>query len=100
APERPAADPDVDRGRDEHRPEELELQQDDPELGEERADGDDRRPDLARERLPARLGLDRLVVAETGLELGRRVELAHRLIVATEERATPRRLRSCGCYVT
>ena len=84
-PEPPAADPDVDRGRDEHREQELELEQDDAELGEERADRDDRGPELAREALPTRLGVDRLVVAKVGLELRPGRELAHELIVAAEE---------------
>jgi len=87
--ERPAADPDVDRGGDEHREEELELEQDGAELREEGPDRDDRRPQLAREALPPRLGLDRLVVAKVWLELRLRRELAHELIVAREERATP-----------
>ena len=46
---------------------------------------DDRGPELAQEALPARLGMDGLVVAKVGLELRPGRELAHALIVATEE---------------
>ncbi len=50
--EPPAADPDVHRGRNEHREEELELEQDDAELGEKRADRGDRRPKPPEEPTP------------------------------------------------
>src|SRR5205807_8830526 len=59
----PAAEPDVHRGRDEHREEELELEQDGAELRQERADGRDRRPQLPEEAAPIRAArLDRLVL--------------------------------------
>src|SRR5215204_6689226 len=87
-PEPPAADPDVDRGGDEHREQELELEQDDAELGEERAERDDRGPEFPREALPARLGVDRLVVAKVWLELRPGRELAHEPIVAADQAIT------------
>src|SRR6266511_610674 len=62
-PEPPAADPDVDGRRDEHREQELRLEENGAELDEQRADCRERRPDLLQQVANARPGLNRLVVA-------------------------------------
>src|SRR5213079_2017301 len=49
-PEPPAAEPDVERGRDEDREQELELEQRRAELEQERTGRDQRREELAQER--------------------------------------------------
>src|SRR6185437_8443170 len=83
--ELPAPDQRVRADRDE---EAEELEDEEAEL-DDQADYDrDRPPDLPRHALPARLRVDRLVVAEIRLELGPGRELAHRLIVAAEELVT------------
>src|SRR5204862_3491922 len=82
-------EPEIGAERDEQAEQELVLEDPDAELGDERADGGERCPDLAADLAPVRAArLDRLVVAEVlrklarliGVDLGR--ELAHRLIVA------------------
>ena len=60
-----AAEPDVGAERDEETEQELELEDPDAELGDERRDRRKRRPDLAAEFPPVRPArLDRLVVAK------------------------------------
>ena len=62
--EPPAAEPDVERGRDEDREQELELEERRAELEQEHADGGERRQQLAQEREAALVAhrLRRLVV--------------------------------------
>src|SRR5262245_2623775 len=85
-PEPPAPEQGVGGDRDEHRPrgqEELELEdreEEELELREQRAEGGDRRPDLARKGLPARLRVDRLVVAEAVARV-RAVPVGQRLVL-------------------
>jgi hypothetical protein len=63
-PEPPAAEPDIERGGDEDREEELELEQHDAELGQERADRGERRPQAAKDCAPVpAMRLNRLVAA-------------------------------------
>ena len=100
-PEPPAAEPDVERGRDEHGEEELELEEDAAELDEQRADGDERGSELPQER-EARLVLDglwRLVVRELG-EPGAFFwrEFGHELIVArgVSRTSAPKVRRNAG----
>src|SRR3954470_5542994 len=81
--ELPAPDERVGGDRDE---ETEELEREEAELDREAHGRRERSPQLAEQAPPARLGVDRLVVAEIRLELWPGRELAHRLIVATAER--------------
>src|SRR5204862_7236980 len=85
------AEPQVGAERDEQAEQELVLEDRDAELGDEGADRRERGPDLPAELAPVRAAarLDRLVVAKLGLELRPGGELAHPLMVATEEAAAP-----------
>ena len=67
-----AADPEVEAERDEDREEELRLEEDRPELCEERAGRRDRRPESAQDVAPAPLGLHRVVLVVLGRLVGRR----------------------------
>jgi hypothetical protein len=59
------AEPDVGAERDEQAEQELELEDPDPELGEEGPDCGERRPDLAAELAPVRATrLNRLLAAK------------------------------------
>jgi hypothetical protein len=73
-PERPAPDQRVGGDRDEQA---EELEREHAELHREPDHGQDRRPQLPEQALPARFRVDRLVVAEIGLELRPWRELAH-----------------------
>ena len=85
-PEPPASEPDVERGGDEDREEELPLEEQAAELDEERSEREQRSERLAQQR-EARLvsnRLGRLVVGElgqTGALFG--CELGHKLMVLT-----------------
>src|SRR5206468_4877945 len=90
------AEPEVGAERDEQPEQELVLEDRDAELGDDRADRGERRPDLPAELAPVRAAarLDRLVVAKLGLELRPGRQLAHGLMVARE--AGPALLTSCA----
>src|SRR5947208_2817972 len=95
--EPPAADPDVHRGRNEHREEELELEQDDAELGEKRADRGDRRPKPPEEPTPVEaLRLDRLVLAPLLWVLLNVKHCANRYRLYSD----PPEVRESYCHVT
>src|SRR5207248_9306839 len=85
------AEPQVGAERDEQAEQELVLEDRDAELRDDGADRGERGPDLPAELAPVRAAarLDRLVAAKLGLELRPGGELAHPLMVATEEAAAP-----------
>src|SRR4029077_16182356 len=79
--ELPAPDQRVRADRDEQA---EELEDEEAELDDQADDHHDRPPDLPGHALPARLRVDRLVVAEVRVELWPGRELAHRLRIARE----------------
>src|SRR5262249_39092118 len=96
------AEPKVGAERDEQPEQELVLEDPDAELGDERGDRGERRPDLAADLAPVRAArLDRLVVAKALRELARLVgvdlwrELVHWLIVASASFDAARAFGSC-----